>query len=66
MEAESPLARRLNSMQQKWGRLDMMQFVELTSQLIHTYLVHYLRDNNVHSFCYLQPKLVVHYVLRAD
>ena len=32
MEAESPLATwRLNSMQQKWGRLDMMQFVELTS-----------------------------------
>ena len=35
----------LSSTQQKWGRLDMMEFVELT-RLIHTYTELRARDNN--------------------
>ena len=51
----------LNSMQQKWGRLDMMEFVELTS---HSYLPTVLRDNDV-VFVALQPKLVISFTFES-
>ena len=46
----------LSSTQQKWGRLDMMEFVELT-RLIHTYTELRARDNNKVAFVTRSPNL---------